>query len=208
MAKVIKSIYYPRSDIFKTDSLKVKCKPSDSWMWKSWNSAVELIEEGSGWNVGNGASIKIWEDYWIPASQWKFPFTPRPEGCSINKVHGLMNQGGGGGWNQAVIRNLFSEKEAQAILKIPISIMGEKDRLYWRDTKDGQYSVASGYNTAQRLKIRRKGGVGTSRLNTCGETGLKLNLVTEHQKEEPNFYLESMPQQTSHGCQSEKKRGF
>lgn len=42
MSRVLKNKYFPKSDIFQAVS-----KPRDSWIWKSWNAAKSLIQEGS-----------------------------------------------------------------------------------------------------------------------------------------------------------------
>ena len=36
-----------------------------SYMWRSFLKAREVIQEGSGWRVGNGQAIKVWNDKWI-----------------------------------------------------------------------------------------------------------------------------------------------
>lgn len=89
MSKVLRSKYYPKTDIFQ-----VQTKPRDSWLWKSWNEAKMLINEGSSWKVGNESSINVWGDNWLPGDLSKKPFSPRPEGCTIQKVKDLLNQEG------------------------------------------------------------------------------------------------------------------
>jgi hypothetical protein len=37
-----------------------------SYAWRSLFKSLELLKEGLCWRVGNGQSIKIWEDKWIP----------------------------------------------------------------------------------------------------------------------------------------------
>lgn len=41
MSKVLKSKYFPHSNIFQAVS-----KPSDSWLWKSWLEPKYLLTEG------------------------------------------------------------------------------------------------------------------------------------------------------------------
>lgn len=83
-----------------------------------------------GWD---GFSIKVWEDNWLTECQWKKPFSPKPEGCTIQKVKDLLNREGEG-WNEALIKRIFSEVEVKAILRIPMSLVGVKDRLIWNST--------------------------------------------------------------------------
>lgn len=60
VSKVLKHKYFPHTSIFQASS-----KPRDSWLWKSWLGTTNMIREGSSWQVGNGKTIKIWEDKWI-----------------------------------------------------------------------------------------------------------------------------------------------
>lgn len=59
-----------------------------------------------------------------------------------------------------MLRNLFSEKEVAGILSLPISSLGMKDRLIWKHTPHGQFSVKSGYKITKekRLKETREEG--------------------------------------------------
>lgn len=60
-ARVLKARYY----IF-TDILSAKVGSYPSFTWRSICSARELIADGLLWRVGNGASINIWDDPWLP----------------------------------------------------------------------------------------------------------------------------------------------
>lgn len=44
------------------------------------------------------------------------------------------------------LRNFFTNCDANAILALPISMSHIQDRIAWMYTKDGKYSVKSGYN--------------------------------------------------------------
>lgn len=72
-----------------------------------------------------------------------------------------MNQSGGR-WNLDLISELFSDEEAQAILKILLSSIGVKDRFVWMSTKNGQYTVSSGYTVEQARRKQAKRDEGPS----------------------------------------------
>lgn len=151
LSRIMKAKYYPHSDVFQA-----KTKPRDSWMWQSWNEAKALIQFGSRWRVGNGHNIKIWEDNWFNEGQWGKPFSPKPENCTLQKVHELLNPSDGG-WNQELLNQLFTAEEVIEILKIPVSTMGSTDRLIWMPAKNGQFNVTTGYKMAQKKKKQRAG---------------------------------------------------
>ena len=39
-----------------------------SYVWRSLLAAKDIVDIGSRWVVGNGESVNIWEDRWIPTS--------------------------------------------------------------------------------------------------------------------------------------------
>lgn len=133
MSWVMKSKYFPNST-----ALLASCKPWDSWMWKSWQGVVNLIKEGCKWQVGNGFSIKVWEDEWLPTPHQPRILSAKPEGCTVVKVKYLMRQEKKG-WNQRLLRNLFSETEVAGILSLPLSSLGMQDRLIWKHTPNGSF---------------------------------------------------------------------
>ena len=93
--------------------------------------------------VGNGNTIRIWEDPWIP----DFPnFIPSPrEGTNPEMtliVSQLVNQEG---WDLTKIRNTFDETTTQLIQKIPLSWLAPKDCWIWISNNSGEFSVKSAY---------------------------------------------------------------
>lgn len=140
MSRVMKCKYFPKSDV-----LNAPCKPWDSWVWKSWQGAAQMIKEGSGWwQVGNGVSIRVWEDDWLDMEHLRKPVSARPEGYNIKKVKDLFNQQAEG-WDKGLLRSIFNENEVSAILRRLFSSLGLGDRRVWKYSPHGQYSVKSGY---------------------------------------------------------------
>ena len=44
-------------------------KHGGSYAWKSILKGKEVIWQGAKWRVGNGESIKLWGDNWLPSLQ-------------------------------------------------------------------------------------------------------------------------------------------
>lgn len=156
MSKVLKSKYFPQSDLFTATS-----KPTDSWLWKSWMEAKYLLQEGSAWKVGRGDRVNIWGDKWLNDPHRKRILSPKPEGCQLRKVKELMNPNGSG-WDQNLLSQLFSQEEIRSINETIFSSMGTSDRLVWSASKTGQFSVRDGYKVAKLYKDQSLGGEGTS----------------------------------------------
>jgi ribosomal protein L37AE/L43A len=49
-------------------------------------------------------------------------------------------------WNRSLIEQYFLEEEREIILNIPLSPLLPKDKLIWRCTKNGDFSVRSAYH--------------------------------------------------------------
>ena len=58
--RVCKAKFFPSGDIF---SAHVK---TGSYAWRSILKARHLITEGARYRVGNGQTVRIYQDYWLP----------------------------------------------------------------------------------------------------------------------------------------------
>ena len=69
-----------------------------------------------------GMVSQLWVDGWIPDMPNYRPLsTPPPK------------------------RHLFNSEETQSIINIPLSITDQGDAIVWHFSKDGEYTVKSGY---------------------------------------------------------------
>ncbi|KAL3498891.1 hypothetical protein ACH5RR_041623 [Cinchona calisaya] len=103
--------------------------------------------------VGDGKSIRIWEDRWLPNSSTGRVSTEKPIGCEVVLVSQLIN---GFRWNQELIRSMFNDEDTKSILEIPISLRRYKDTFFWMFSTSGDYTVQSGYNAAKDEMIRNQ----------------------------------------------------
>ncbi|KAL6185324.1 hypothetical protein ACLB2K_041458 [Fragaria x ananassa] len=60
-AQVIKQLYHASTSI-----LEAKKGGSPSWLWASLLGGRDFIKSGSCWDIGNGDSVNLWFDSWIP----------------------------------------------------------------------------------------------------------------------------------------------
>ena len=56
-----KTKYFPQCDF-----LEVNDCPNSFYVWKSLLVAQPILKKGCCWRVGNGASIRVLKDCWLP----------------------------------------------------------------------------------------------------------------------------------------------
>jgi hypothetical protein len=62
-ARVLRARYCKGGDV-----LTATCPKRASFTWKSILHGRDLLKEGLVWRVGNGESIEVWNQNWIPRS--------------------------------------------------------------------------------------------------------------------------------------------
>ncbi|KAK2361812.1 hypothetical protein QL285_086927 [Trifolium repens] len=97
------------------------------------------------WLVGNGNSINIWDDNWIHQQIGSKTWSPKPTNTDLQKVRDLIDPQSNT-WKENIIQQNFLPYEAAQISKIPLSYTMEEDIPRWQGTKDGEFTVRSGYN--------------------------------------------------------------
>ena len=126
-ARVLKARYYPQGNILDT---VFAGQPSSTWSAIAYG--LELLKEGMIWRIGNGASVRIWRDNWIPRSSTLKPLSPRGR-SRLNRVSSLLDQHGV--WDESKIRATFAPIDVEAILRIRTSPRQESDFLAWNPEK-------------------------------------------------------------------------
>ena len=59
--RVLKAKYFPRCEF-----IEASMGNNPSFTWRSIMAAQHIVREGIKWRVGNGNSIRIWGDKWLP----------------------------------------------------------------------------------------------------------------------------------------------
>ncbi|XP_016458490.2 uncharacterized protein LOC107782157 [Nicotiana tabacum] len=145
LTRVLKSKYFSHSTF-----LDASTSSTGSWIWRSILWGRDLLVTGLRWRISNGKNINVWTDPWIPR---KNGFTPKSIQMQNNldlKVADLIDEDTHT-WKLHKISTTFEPEDIDAILSIPISIIGLNDRLLWHHSKSGNYEVKSGYYLAKGL---------------------------------------------------------
>ena len=128
--------------------------PGISYTWRSILKGVDLLKEGIIYRVGDGTKIKVWKNPWIPECGTRRPRS-LPGRSPIPLVADLLNPNTGG-WDEALVRDLFQKEDAKAILSISIC-EGMEDNFAWHFEQRGIFSVKSAYKIGVMLRDRRLG---------------------------------------------------
>ena len=143
----MKAKYYP--DCLVLEASLGKKKPS--FAWQSIQNSLDLVREGLLWRIGNGQSVRIWGDRWLPTpTTFKVQSPPQildPAATVSTLIDGELKW-----WNKALVEQIFSAEESAIIQSIPISQTNKEDRLYWRGTTRGTFSVRSAYYIQKSLE--------------------------------------------------------
>ncbi|XP_042950188.1 uncharacterized protein LOC122282297 [Carya illinoinensis] len=131
VSMILKQKYFRQTDLMGSTLGR-----SPSFAWRGIHAGLSLLRKGLLWRVGNGHSINIWSNCWIPSLpeyQVKSTQVPNYNYQTVSDLlepHQLR-------WREPLLQQLFSEEEVEAIKAIPISVSGRKDVRAWRLTSNG-----------------------------------------------------------------------
>ena len=139
LSRVLRGRYFETTNILHAG---VGRKPS--FIWRSLLEGRDLLKNGLRILIGNGNETNTWTDPWLPTHP---PRPPQRRNESITThptVQHLMHENTRL-WNKEVIEELIVEEDAAIIQNIRLSLKSFPDLLGWNYTKNGEYSVKSGY---------------------------------------------------------------
>ena len=76
-----------------------------------------MLKNGMIWRVGNGRSIRIWADPWLPREWTRRPITPRGSNL-LTTVDELIDPSTGK-LDEPLVEQTFFEEDAKLILSLP-----------------------------------------------------------------------------------------
>ncbi|XP_060668083.1 uncharacterized protein LOC132799665 [Ziziphus jujuba] len=145
LARVVKAKYFPRCSFWEAG---IGRQPSHSWRSLVWGRRI--LETGGIWRVGDGKSIRIYKDSWLPGVGPSRILSPRilPEDAIVACL--LTDSGA---WNLNLLQASFSTDEVEVIKNIPFDGADKADRFAWKFSRTGVYTVRTGYWEARKLGV-------------------------------------------------------
>ena len=137
--RVFKARFFPNCSI-----LEVKDSIVGSYAWKSILSARDVIRKGMVWRIGDGQSMRVKEEKWLPKRDSSSIISPFPTILPETRVSSLI-EANRREWKTEVIQELFLPSEVLLIIGIPLSLRNTEDRVIWAYTPSGVYSTSSAY---------------------------------------------------------------
>lgn len=113
-----------------------------------------LLADGLKWVVGNGQRKNIWQDKWLPSNPPRAPKRQENVRTSLKLVKDLFIPGTTR-WNEELIDKVIALEDRNLIKAIRPSLVGVSDSITWIYSKDGSYSVKSGYYAVRRRGIEQ-----------------------------------------------------
>jgi hypothetical protein len=148
-AQVLRAKYYPDGDL-----INAKLKKGSSFTWQSIMAGLKTFKRGCIWRPGNGSTINIWSDHWVPDSPTRMVTTPRGR-CLLTRVEELINPTTGG-WDEDLLRENFWSVDVYRILRILLPNYDQPHFIAWNTNKTCCFIVKSAYHMEWWVEYRRR----------------------------------------------------
>ncbi|KAG7577326.1 Ribonuclease H-like superfamily [Arabidopsis thaliana x Arabidopsis arenosa] len=119
--------------------------------WRSICSSLrEVVLPNIGWVLGDGLKIQFWTDKWLgQMSIIEFVTKEVPAELLAAKVRDLWRNDRG--WDLVQIMPYISETTRYMLSAVVVdAVTGARDRLSWRDSPDGNFTVKAAYSVLTR----------------------------------------------------------
>ncbi|KAM6582866.1 hypothetical protein CsatB_009868 [Cannabis sativa] len=145
VGRIFKAHYYPTTTFFNSE-----LGNNPSFIWRSIFEAKHLLRSGSRLCIGSGLYANVLNDPWLPNDTDGLIQSSHPAliGTTVNS----LMQTDGMAWDIDILNDLFTERDKNLILQIPLPSHSETDHWYWYKDRMGNYSVKTAYHLLQQLK--------------------------------------------------------
>ena len=115
------------------------------YAWQSILKTRRVVRLGSRWRIGDGKSVMIHGDKWLPDLHSSRVISPQKIVPNNTLMCALIDEEKCR-WIEDWVLEEFLPHEAEITLRLPLSSTRAKDKLIWTATKNGCYSTKSAYH--------------------------------------------------------------
>ena len=177
-SKVLKGKYFPHSDFMQA---RVGNQPS--FVWRSILWGRELLAKGLRWRVGNGSSIRVFHDPWLPRPH-SFRTATKATPATTDLMVADLIDASSGSWK--LVDNTLWPVDKDLVLKVSLGNFSHEDKRIWHFDKEGVFTVKYGYRVG--LDVRRI----VSSSGQSGVGGWRRKLWNLQIPNKVNFHLASL----------------
>ncbi|XP_060972143.1 uncharacterized protein LOC133038110 [Cannabis sativa] len=134
VSRIFKARYYPRGTFFTAE-----IGNNPSYVWRSVLEARQFLTHGVCWSIGDGISISVLGEPWLPDTQNPF----------VSSSHPALD---GSGWDEDIVADLFDQRDQNLILAIPMHHGHGRDNITW----NGSATVDNFWKKFWALKLPPK----------------------------------------------------
>ncbi|KAL0289256.1 UNVERIFIED_CONTAM: hypothetical protein Sangu_2621700 [Sesamum angustifolium] len=121
LSRILKARYFSRGELFDA-----QVGYNVSYTWRNILEARPILEDGIRWRIGDGRSVQVWDDKWIPRPTMFQPITLKNGLCPGLRVADLIDEATYS-CKTKQIDNLFWHDDAAVIKAIPIGHFSSPD---------------------------------------------------------------------------------
>lgn len=136
-ARIIKSLYFPNGSIWEA-----KRRTRASWGWQSLIQGRDFLNKHKAWMIKSGEKVKICGDQWTQSGQRIWGLQSHDHDLTVSNL--LKDDLTG--WDELKLSSLLSRDDAREVRATQINVFLDQDSPIWPFTKDGGYSVKTGYH--------------------------------------------------------------
>ena len=130
--------------------MRIGAVDSPSYVWTSIIAARKLLLLGIRNKVHSGYEINAWQDPWIPTVPAR-PAYPRVPVVNPKMTVSDLIDVESKEWNVRALEQYVDQEDIPTIQSLAISPTHRRDTFCWSYTKNGQYTVKSGYWVATNI---------------------------------------------------------
>lgn len=147
VCKVLKARYFPNSSFLDT-----RMGSNSSYTWTSIFACQDMLRVGSRWKIGTGENVRVWGCLWMRDDNSFWVNSDCPAGLKSIQVSELIIENAST-WDVGLLQALVEPADVLRITRTPLPPIGMQDKLVWHFSRDGLYSVKTGYRLAYELRL-------------------------------------------------------